>query len=63
MGSSGTVPIRAARGPAPSLSREQIARAAVTLADISGIEAVSMRALLVSSAWSDVPLPLPSTQG
>jgi AcrR family transcriptional regulator len=38
-------PDRAARGPAPSLSREQIARAAVTLADTQGIEAVSMRAL------------------
>jgi AcrR family transcriptional regulator len=38
-------PERAARGPAPSLSREQIARAAVTLADTSGIEAVSMRTL------------------
>jgi AcrR family transcriptional regulator len=38
-------PERAARGPAPSLSREQIATAAVTLADAQGIEAVSMRAL------------------
>ena len=38
-------PERAARGPAPSLSRQQIARAAVTLADTSGIEAVSMRTL------------------
>jgi len=40
-------PERAARGPAPSLSREQITTAAVTLADTQGIEAVSMRALSV----------------
>jgi AcrR family transcriptional regulator len=40
-------PERAARGPAPSLSREQITTAAVTLADSRGIEAVSMRALAV----------------
>ena len=40
-------PERAARGPAPSLSREEIATAAVTLADARGIEAVSMRALAV----------------
>jgi AcrR family transcriptional regulator len=38
-------PERAARGPAPSLSREQIATAAVTLADAQGIEALSMRAM------------------
>lgn len=38
---------RAARGPAPSLSREQIATAAVRLADTHGIEALSMRALAV----------------
>ena len=38
-------PERAARGPAPSLSRVEIATAAVTLADTQGIEAVSMRAL------------------
>ena len=38
-------PERAARGPAPSLSREQISTAAVTLADTQGIEAVSMRAV------------------
>src|ERR1700679_413907 len=38
-------PERAARGPAPSLSREQIATAAVTLADTQGIEALSMRAM------------------
>jgi AcrR family transcriptional regulator len=38
-------PERAARGPAPSLSRDEIATAAVTLADAQGIEAVSMRAL------------------
>lgn len=38
-------PERAARGPAPSLSREQITTAAVTLADTQGIEAVSMRAM------------------
>jgi AcrR family transcriptional regulator len=40
-------PERAARGPAPSLSREEITTAAVTLADTQGIEAVSMRALAV----------------
>ena len=40
-------PERAARGPAPSLSREQITTAAVKLADTQGIEAVSMRALAV----------------
>jgi AcrR family transcriptional regulator len=38
-------PERSSRGPAPSLSREEIASAAVTLADTQGIEAVSMRAL------------------
>ena len=38
-------PERAARGPAPSLSRDQISTAAVTLADTQGIEAVSMRAV------------------
>jgi AcrR family transcriptional regulator len=38
-------PERAARGPAPSLSREEITTAALTLADTQGIEAVSMRAL------------------
>jgi AcrR family transcriptional regulator len=40
-------PERAARGPAPSLTREEIAAAAVTLADTRGIEAVSMRSLAV----------------
>jgi AcrR family transcriptional regulator len=40
-------PERAARGPAPSLSREEIATAAVELADTRGIEAVSMRSLAV----------------
>ncbi len=40
-------PERASRGPAPSLSREEITTAAVTLADTQGIEAVSMRALAV----------------
>jgi AcrR family transcriptional regulator len=40
-------PERAARGPAPSLSREEIATAAVTLADTQGIDAVSMRVLAV----------------
>jgi AcrR family transcriptional regulator len=40
-------PERATHGPAPSLSRGQIAAAAVTLADTQGIEAVSMRALAV----------------
>ena len=38
-------PARAGRGPAPSLSREEIAAAAVRLADTHGIEALSMRAL------------------
>jgi AcrR family transcriptional regulator len=40
-------PERAARGPAPSHSREEIAAAAVALADSRGIEAVSMRSLAV----------------
>ena len=40
-------PERAARGPAPSLSRDEITAAAVALADTQGIEAVSMRALAV----------------
>ena len=40
-------PERAPRGPAPSLSRDEITAAAVTLADTQGIEAVSMRALAV----------------
>ena len=40
-------PERAARGPAPSLSREEIAAAAVEMADGQGIEAVSMRSLAV----------------
>jgi AcrR family transcriptional regulator len=40
-------PERAGRGPAPSLSREEITTAAVRLADTQGIEAVSMRALAV----------------
>ncbi len=40
-------PERAGRGPAPSLSREEITAAAVALADAQGIEAVSMRALAV----------------
>jgi AcrR family transcriptional regulator len=40
-------PERATRGPVPTLSREQIAAAAVTLADAQGIEAVSMRTLAV----------------
>jgi AcrR family transcriptional regulator len=40
-------PERAARGPAPSLTREEIATAAVTLADTDGIDAVSMRALAI----------------
>jgi AcrR family transcriptional regulator len=40
-------PERASRGPAPSLSRDQITATAVTLADTQGIEAVSMRALAV----------------
>ncbi len=51
MGSSRGViwerPERAARGPAPSLSREAISTAAVRLADTHGIEAVSMRAIAV----------------
>jgi AcrR family transcriptional regulator len=41
-------PERAARGPAPSLSRGEITAAAVTLADTEGIEAVSMRTLAVA---------------
>jgi len=40
-------PERATRGPVPSLSRRQIAGAAVSLADTRGIEAVSMRTLAV----------------
>jgi AcrR family transcriptional regulator len=40
-------PERASRGPAPSHSREEIAAAAVALADAQGIEAVSMRSLAV----------------
>jgi AcrR family transcriptional regulator len=40
-------PERAAHGPAPSLSREEITTAAVKMADTLGIEAVSMRALAV----------------
>jgi AcrR family transcriptional regulator len=40
-------PERATRGPVPSLSRDEIAAAAVTLADEQGIEAVSMRTLAV----------------
>lgn len=36
-------PERGAKGPAPSKSREQIARAAVDLADTDGLEAASMR--------------------
>jgi AcrR family transcriptional regulator len=38
-------PERAGRGPAPSLTREKIAAAAVKLADAEGIEALSMRSL------------------
>jgi AcrR family transcriptional regulator len=41
-------PERAARGPAPSLSRDEITAAAVKLADTQGIEAVSMRTLAVA---------------
>jgi AcrR family transcriptional regulator len=40
-------PERAGRGPAPSLSREEITTAAIKLADTRGIDAVSMRALAV----------------
>jgi AcrR family transcriptional regulator len=40
-------PERAGHGPAPSLSRQEIAPAAVALADTQGIEAVSMRSLAV----------------
>ena len=36
-------PARAARGPRPNLSREEITRAALELADSEGLEAVSMR--------------------
>lgn len=38
-------PERAAKGPAPSRSRAEIARAAVALADAEGLDAVSMRRL------------------
>ena len=38
-------PERAAKGPAPSLSRAEISRTAISLADVEGIEAVSMRRL------------------
>lgn len=38
-------PERSGRGPAPSLRRDEIAAAAVKLADAEGFEAVSMRAL------------------
>lgn len=38
-------PERATKGPAPSLSRAQIAATAIALADVEGIEAVSMRRL------------------
>jgi AcrR family transcriptional regulator len=38
-------PERATRGPAPSLSRQEITAAAIVLADTQGIEAVSMRTL------------------
>jgi AcrR family transcriptional regulator len=41
-------PERTGHGPAPSLSREEITTAAVTLADTQGIEAVSMRAIAVA---------------
>ncbi|HWH11732.1 MAG TPA: TetR/AcrR family transcriptional regulator [Solirubrobacteraceae bacterium] len=40
-------PERSARGPVPSLSREEITTAALALADTHGIEALSMRALAV----------------
>jgi AcrR family transcriptional regulator len=40
-------PERTGHGPAPSLTRDQIARSAVMLADTQGIEAVSMRSLAV----------------
>ncbi len=36
-------PVRARRGPRPHLSREEITRAALELADEEGLEAVSMR--------------------
>ena len=47
MESSGNVPSGPGRGPAPSLSRDEITAVAVALADTQGIEAVSMRALAV----------------
>lgn len=40
-------PARARRGPAPSLRREDIAAAAIRLADVAGLDAVSMRTLAV----------------
>jgi AcrR family transcriptional regulator len=36
-------PDRPARGPHPSLTREQIATSAIAIADVEGLEAVSMR--------------------
>ena len=36
---------RATKGPAPSLTRQQVADAAVALADVGGIDAVSLRRL------------------
>jgi AcrR family transcriptional regulator len=39
----GGVHVRAARGPQPAYSRDQIAAAAVKIADAEGLEAVSMR--------------------
>lgn len=41
-------PARAARGPAPSLTRNDIATAAIGLADSEGLDAVSMRSLAVA---------------
>ena len=41
-------PSRAARGPAPSLTRDEIAATAIQLADAHGLEAVSMRMLAVA---------------
>src|ERR1700722_7128283 len=49
-------PERATRGPAPSLSRDEITSAAIVLADTQGIEAVSMRTLALQLGVGAAPL-------
>jgi AcrR family transcriptional regulator len=49
-------PERAARGPAPEFSRAALARAAVEIADVSGLEAVTMRR--VATALGTAPASL-----